>query len=236
MQCLDAREQPSLLHFLCTLFLCLCHRVFMSLLLSLLIFPSLHISLSSLSLFLTRRLSLFSLHSKTAHPTQTSQGCSPASNASLRQSVHPLLHYSHPSVHHLSLYRFLQLQAFLRPPISLLLSHHFLFLLFSRRLLPFYWHLSPSSPVSLPSFLHPYLVSQPILPQHLTHSFLCVLYLSTFLSVNPQLSSAAPFLLYISLSCFRLPRMSSIPLWSAASRPRQRSVPGDRIWRENKYS
>lgn len=90
---------PSLHQFLFTPFLCLPLSIFLSPSLSLPITLSCCIPLSVSVRILTQKSVLLSPHSKTAHPTLTSQGCSPASTAFLRQSVPPLLHSAHPSIH-----------------------------------------------------------------------------------------------------------------------------------------
>lgn len=123
----------------------------------------------------------------------------------------PLPHFAHLSIQPSPiLCWFLSLKALLS--IHLYLSYHDIsFLLFTFAIsFLFLLYSSPSTRLSLPSFLCPYLVSWLILHPStfcfsLAISFFCLLYLTTFLSVKPQLSSATFYLLYISVPYSRLP-------------------------------
>lgn len=120
--------------------------------------------------------------------------------------------------------------------IHLYLSCHHISLVCAFAISSLFTDSSSSSPLSLPSFLSPYLVSRLILCC-LVH---CLPYLTTFLLVMSQLTAAVSLLLYICLPCSRLsslhPICLSFPCGLLLRGPGSAFVPGDQTPRENKYS
>lgn len=232
LQRLNAGEQPSLLRSL--------------------FFPSHSSSLSfTPSLIPSLSLSLTPYHSVSRHPSLSPFSPSECPTLSTFKQHIPLrLHkvallpppplcvslFLHsftllipPSIHPSPfLYRFLSIKASLHPPISLLQSQQLLLFIYPLSfpcillyLLP--CHFPPFSALILSlgsSFF-------PALPAFGLPFLFCLPYLTTILSVKPQLAVAAPVLLYIAPPppCSRLlslqPYLSSVPLWPVGPWPRQ---------------